>query len=341
MSAPRFPMSSQRLGTFATLPELLREMEIDPAPVFAGSGLDYRALTPDAHAPLEVVLAVLDRAAEVAACDHLGLLLGLRFTMDKHGLIGRLMQTAPTLRDALADFVSWQHGYSTGAIVYLVRMGDEHAFGFGVHVPRSVVSHGVYDFVAGVGVRIVSELTGGAAEPVEIHLPRRKPGPGSPYWRLLKCRVEFNRPLNCLILDAAALRTPLATHDPVARRELLAAMEAQAKSTGGYSAQVRRAVRRGFLEAAPRMPEIADDLGLHPRTLRRRLADEGTSFDDLLDEVRRTMARELIELTDMPMSEISDALAFASPGVFTDWFRRAFGTAPSAWPRQQDGYAGI
>jgi AraC-like DNA-binding protein len=99
------------------------------------------------------------------------------------------------------------------------------------------------------------------------------------------------------------------------------------------------AMRRALLETAPRMPEIADDLRLHPRTLRRRLAKEGPTFDDLLDEVRRTMAREL---TDMPMGEIGNALAFASPNVFTDWFRRAFGVPPSAWPRQRAGQvAGI
>jgi AraC-like DNA-binding protein len=340
MSAPRLAMSNQRLGTFATIPALLREMGIDPGPVFAGSGLDPSAITPDTYAPVEVVLALLDRAVEAADCAHLGLLLGLRFKLDMHGLIGRLMRTAPTLRDALADYVSWQHGYSTGSIVYLARMGDDHAFGFGVHVPRSVVSHNVYDYVSGVGVKMVAELTGQRVAPVEIHMSRREPEPGSPYIRLLKCPVQFNRPLNCLILDGAALSTPLPTHDPAERRELLATMEARVMGGGGYSAQVRRAIRRALLQDAPRMPEIAGALGVHPRTLRRRLADEGTTFGDLLEEVRRTMARELLELTDMPMSEIADALAFAAPGVFTDWFRRAFGVPPSGWRREPQA-AGI
>jgi AraC-like DNA-binding protein len=332
-------MSSQRFGTFAVLPALLREMGVDPAPVFAGSGLDPEAITPDTHAPLEIMLAVLDRATEAAGCGHLGLLLGLRFTLDRHGAIGRLMRTAPTLRDALMDFVAWQHGYSTGSIVYLARMGDDHALGFGVHVPRSVVSHTVYDYVSGVGVRMIGELTGHRAAPVEVHLSRREPAPGSPYTRLLHTRVEFNRPLNCLILDGAAMRTPLATHDPDERRRLLAAMEGRLMGARGYSAQVRRAIRRALFETAPRMPDVADGLRVHPRTLRRRLSEEGTTFDDLLDEVRQTVARELIELTDMPMSEVGDALAFSSPGVFTDWFRRVFGVPPSGWPRQRERQA--
>jgi AraC-like DNA-binding protein len=341
VTAPRIAMSSQRLGTFADLPLLLQELGVDPAPIFAGSGLDPQTIRPDTYAPLEVAMAVLDRAAEAADCPHLGLLLGLRFTMNKHGPIGRLMRTAPTLRDALADYVSWQYGYSTGSVVYLTRMGDEHAFGFGVHVPRSVVSHTVYDLIIGVGLTMIDELTQGRVQPVEVQMSRREPEAGSPYLRLVRHRIEFNRPQNCVILDRASLGTALPTHDPAARRDLLQTMEARVRAEAGHSAQVRRAIRRGLLEEAPRMPEVADHLGIHPRTLRRRLAEEGTTFDDLLDEVRRTMARELIELTDMPMSEIGDALAFASPGVFTNWFRRAFGVPPSGWPRQRERHAGI
>jgi AraC-like DNA-binding protein len=335
MSVPRLAMSSQRIGTFADLPALLREQGVDPRPVFAGSGLDPATVTPDTLAPLEVLIPVLDRGVDATGCAHLGLLLGLRFTLEKHGPIGRLMRTAPTLRDALADYASWQHGYSTGAIVYLARMGEECAFGFGVHVPQSVVSHSVYDFVTGVGIRMVGELTEGRARPVEVHLSRREPEPVSPYARLVRCPLLFNRPLNCVILDSTALATPLSTCDPAGRQTLLATMEARIVAASGHAGPVRRAIRRALLEEAPRMPAIAEDLGIHPRTLRRRLSQEGTTFDRLVDEVRMAVARELIELTDMPMSEIGEALAFAAPGVFTDWFRRAFGVPPSAWPRQR------
>jgi AraC-like DNA-binding protein len=334
MSAPRSGAATQRLGAAAELPALLRELGIDPATVFAGSGLDPATLSPSTHAPLGATLALLERAARAADCAHIGLLTGLRFNMAHHGAIGELMRTAPTLRDALADYVSWQHGYSTGAIVYLVRLGDELALGFGVHASSAVVSHHVYEFVVAVGVRMVAELSGGRVQPVDVHLSRRAPEPGSPHARLLKCQVKFNQPLNCLIFDRVAMRTPLASHDPAARRALMAQMEARMVAGAGHAGQVRRAIRRALLEEAPKMPEIAHDLGIHPRTLRRRLSEEGTTFDDLLDDVRQTVARELIELTDMPLGEIGDALAFASPGVFSQWFRRAFGMPPSLWPRQ-------
>jgi AraC-like DNA-binding protein len=72
-------------------------------------------------------------------------------------------------------------------------------------------------------------------------------------------------------------------------------------------------------------------MGVHPRTLERRLAGEGQTFETLRDEVRFSVARELLELTDIPVGEIGAILAFASPGVFTDAFRRVSATSPSAW----------
>lgn len=333
MAASHPGTATQRLGASAELPAVLRDLGVDPEPVFEGSGVDLATLSPDTRVPFGHVIELLARAERASNCPHIGLLTGMRFTMAHHGFIGRLMQSAPTLRDALADYVSWQHGYSTGAIVYLARMGDDHSFGYGIHVPSGLVSHHIYDFVAAVGVRMVAELTERRVRPLELQLSRREPDPGSPYARLLKCPILYNRPLNCLLLDRAAMRTPLPTHDPAERRALLAQMEVRAAGAR-HSAQVRRAIRRTLLEESPRMPEIAVDLGIHPRTLRRRLSEEGTSFDELLDDVRRTVARELLELTDLPLAEVADALAFAAPGVFSDWFRRTFGVQPSLWPRR-------
>jgi AraC-like DNA-binding protein len=334
MSVPGTFNATQRIGAFAEFPNVLREKGVDPVRFFAGSGLDPDVLTPDTRAPLNLLIDLIDRAADETASPDIALLVGTRFTMDKHGPIGRLMRTAPTLRDALFDYVSWQYGYSSGAIVFLSHMGDETAFGFGVHVPSTAVTTHVNDFVMAVGVRMVAELTNGRVRPVEVHLSRREPEDRTIYARLLKSRPAFNRPLNCLILDGAAMRAPLASHDPVARRVLMARMDEQMVAEAGRAGQVRRAIRRALLEQTPRMPDIAHDMGIHPRTLRRRLSEEGTDFEALLDDVRQTMARELIELTDMPMGEIAHALAFASPGGFSDWFRRVYGTPPSLWPRR-------
>ena len=93
------------------MPALLREFGVDPAEVFASSGVNPDHVTPDTRVAFTDLLPLLQRAAIAADCPHLGLVLGLRFEMVKHhGLIGQLMDTAPTVRQALIDCVTWQLG---------------------------------------------------------------------------------------------------------------------------------------------------------------------------------------------------------------------------------------
>jgi AraC-like DNA-binding protein len=74
-------------------------------------------------------------------------------------------------------------------------------------------------------------------------------------------------------------------------------------------------------------------LGLHPRTLRRRLREEGQTFERLRDGVRFAVARELLVLTDIPAADVGAFLGFETPGVFSRAFRRWSGTSPSRWGR--------
>jgi AraC-like DNA-binding protein len=87
------------------------------------------------------------------------------------------------------------------------------------------------------------------------------------------------------------------------------------------------------------MDEVAATLAMHPRTLRRHLAKQQTSFEALSNATRFEMAKELLDLTDLPISEIGTALAYASPSVFADAFRRWSGLTPTEW-RRRHGQAG-
>ena len=80
------------------------------------------------------------------------------------------------------------------------------------------------------------------------------------------------------------------------------------------------------------MTTVAAELRLHPRTLRRRLAEEGVRFGELRDEVRYAVAREFLALTDLPVGEVAAVAGFGSPGVFSETFRRWSGTTPFGPP---------
>jgi AraC-like DNA-binding protein len=326
----------QRLGVGAALPGLLGEFGVDPAAVFAAAGLDAAMLDPGQRVAFPNLLRLLDSAVTATGCEHLGLLCGLRFELQHHGAIGALMRSAATLGEALEDFVTWQPGHSSGAIVYLHRAGPDVAFGYGLHTEGSPGAWPLYDAVVGVGLRLVRLLTRDSVGPVEVQLCHAVPRNPGAYRRLLRAPVRFNQDRACLILDQAALHAPLPEADPLARRDLLAALSQQARTTAPQiTVRVRHELRRAMLSGPPRMPAIADRLGLNARTLRRRLAAEGTSFERLSGEVRFAVARELLDITDLPVGDIALVVGSASPAVFSDTFRHWAGLSPVAWRRQR------
>ena len=85
------------------------------------------------------------------------------------------------------------------------------------------------------------------------------------------------------------------------------------------------------------MVDVAERLGLHPRTLRRRLREEGTSFEAIKDEVRYAAARELLMLGALGIADISFTLDYASVSSFVHAFRRWSGMSPGLWRQGESG----
>ncbi len=326
---PVQPHAMQRAGVFAELAPLLEELGVDPRQVLAGTGLDSLPASPEARLPFAHMLQVLENAATITRCPHLGLMIGQRFSLAHHGVVGEMMRCAQTLGRAFADFTSWQQGYSSGAVVYLLPLGEYHALGYGA---TGMGNRVLYDAVMTIGVRMIDQITGGAVKPEEVHFAHRQPPDKTPYARFINVPVRFNEQRVCILVPSAALETHLPGANHLRHQAL------QAEIRGRFSSirpeitlRTRHAMRILMQRGMPSMQAVADELAMHPRTLRRHLAREQTSFEALCTALRYDTARELLDLTDLPVSEISNALAYASPGVFADAFRRWSGLSPMAF----------
>jgi AraC-like DNA-binding protein len=330
-------ITTQRVGVLVELPGLLRDLEVDVDAVFEGSGVDPGSFSPDLRLPFPDLLDVLERAARISGRPYIGLLLGLRFDVVRHhGLIGELMLTAPTLKQALVDCVTWQLGYSSGAIVYLNRLGDEYDFGYGTYDVSSPGTRVLYDVIVCIAIRMVQELTNGTVAPIEAHFSHGADDDRAIYGKLLRLPARFNQSRTGVILKATAMATTPPRADPVERQRLLSIIkDAVWTKEPGLADEVSHAIRQQLHYEKPTMTAVARELGVHPRTLRRRLAEERETFERLRDSVRYAVARELLELTGIPVAEVGASLGFENPGVFSRSFRRWSGTSPSSWRRDK------
>ena len=130
----------------------------------------------------------------------------------------------------------------------------------------------------------------------------------------------------------------LPTANAAVREQLLTTLQQQlARQPQGFSTRVKHALRPMLLAGTASHREVAAHLNLHPRTMGRRLEEEGVTFEQLKDEMRLAVARELLARTDVAVSDVAAALGYATPSAFVRAFRRWTDSSPSAWRQSQRG----
>jgi len=313
------------------LPGLLAELGIPVEDVLKGTDLVPVDLSPDRFLELGTILTVLDNAVARTGREDLGLLLGARQTAAVLGPLSRVVRAAATLGEALSDLAAMQGRNSSAAATYLRRQGEDVFFGYGVHDPRVAASPITQDIVLALLNRIVTELTRGAVRPRE-YLSLR-PAPRHPgRWFVLGAEVRFGEAETGFYLTSEDMTFPLPTADRQLRDQALTELLSQpALISVEWTYRTRRALRALLLEGSSGMLEVAQHLGVGPRSLRRALAREGTSFENVRDSVRLAIARDLLSMSALSIDNLALALDFANPSAFIRAFRRWTGETPAAW----------
>jgi len=174
----------------------------------------------------------------------------------------------------------------------------------------------------------------------EVRLPFSEPAHSHVYRKLFKRPLRFDCQQTEIVMDASMLNQPLATADRItaawAERHC-AALASDATCNIGLIAQVRALLCASPGEY-PCLEKIARVLQTSTRSLRRSLREMNTSYQELLDDVRRAQAIEYVSATDLPCDRIAKDLAFSDARSFRRAFQRWTGTSPSKYraPRKTE-----
>jgi len=154
------------------------------------------------------------------------------------------------------------------------------------------------------------------------------------YESLFGHRIRFDAGANQLRFRRQFLELPISLSNPVARRVAEAQCQEEMRSLEAATSMATRVAR--LLESVrdgrlPGIDEVAGQLGVSPRTLRRQLGSEGLKYQGILDDIRHQRARELLRRTSLGIDEIADRLGYSDPSNFGRAFRKWEGVSPSAW----------
>ena len=318
----------QRVGGLVVVPDLLREMGGDPTVILPRAGLETSALD---HVENRIRYVSLGRlfheCALATGCPHFGLLAYQRVRLSHLGLPGELMRYSETLRTGLQAFVSYQHLNNQGMATFLLEDKAIASLGCAVFQKDAEFVDQIYDAFLAVACNIMRELWGSRWAPEEVQFSRTKPVDVGVYRRFFRVPCRFDRERTAIFFPTTLLNKPM----PEANRERLKTLEQQVLIVGKSEllSRLRRALRILLLSGRASAQEVASLLFLNRRTLNRHLNQQGMNFQRVLDEIRFETACQLLDNTQLPLTDIAASLGYSESSAFTHAFRRWCGAAPS------------
>lgn len=321
---------------------LARDAVLDATGISAAQLLDNTA-----SFPCDTLLRLLDYVLPRCRNPVYGLQTSQFVQPGSYGVVGYITMTSNTLGEALfristyerlvSDMGVTQVDFEPGFIVARWQCHFQEPL-----VRRHVIEHVLASWVA--YARWIME-EGDSVSPVAIRLEHEAPDDPEVlrhYQHVFRCPVYFSQPMSAVVMGQEQLEKPLRQPDPNLRDTL--EQHAQAALRGlqeRYSTveQVRALVRAVLRDQPPRKELIADQMGMHIRNLHRKLAEEGSSYQQILDQVRLELATEFLRDLRLSVEDIALRLGYSEGHSFIRAFKRQAGVTPGRY-RQQLGPAG-
>lgn len=334
----RFPDIDDRIEPphkIAALAELLREEGVAVPKLLKGSGIDPEALyAPATRVASRQLLAVYDNALRLSHDPGIAIKAGKRIRITHFGMYGYALLSSPTPRDAI-DFAIKYRSLAATLLGLRFEETENDAFwefsdvlSLGL---RSDLFRFVLEFQLGTQLSVHGDILGRPVTPTEICVTYPAPRHAPAYKDLLGSPVRFGQSRNQLRFSRDLLEQQLVFANPATAavvRQTCDQLLTELKATSGTAGKVF-----GMLMAQPgHFPDIetvAHQLHMTSRTLRRKLQLQETSYQAILNNVRKQLAMDYLRKTRMSNEDIAASLGFSDAPNFRQAFKKWTGTTPS------------
>lgn len=318
---------AERLG--ASVPRLLADADLNPRELQDG----------DNRIDLIYLMRLGHGAIRQTGRPEIGLLSGQQSSISLFGYTGLAAMTAPTLGHALRIITEYEalHGRCYRGTSQLIRHGDGDRLTFYSIAPYNDYTYFVVDAILSGWAALIHWLTGRNDLIQETLIEFATPGYYQCYAAAFPCPVRFHQEINALVLKPGVLDTPLLHRDASLHASLLKTCDqllTQIALADSYRNKVLKVLGTMLHGKTPTLEEVAQQLCMPPWTLRRKLKDEDSAFQILVDEMRRDVAFSYMKNTGLSFGEIAYLLGFSTPGAFQRAFKRWSGSTPGEYRKR-------
>jgi len=322
-----------RTGQFLALPSVLRSLGVEPQALLAEFGLIESFFEdPENTLSMAMVCRLLGRCAERTDCEHFGLLVGQHADASSLGALGYLIRSSATVGDALAALSAHFHTHDRGGVMWVDNDGSYVILGYTLFDAEIGSLDQTMACAIAIATNILRSLLGSPWCPDQVLFAFSRPRHVRLYQRFFGTVPRFNTDQTGIIFRSHLLRAPVPSAD-IALPKLMEERVRELKRTSEDDVvlQVRRLLRTMVSSRTYSLGTVAERIGMHPRTLNRKLATAGTTFLQQREEARRELACQLLENTLTTAADIAESLGYADPASFIRAFHRWTGSTPTQW----------
>ena len=307
---------------------------VDCRSVFAALNLDYAALDDaDARFSQDNMTRLWRRAVELSGNPAIRLHMAKVVRPASFHVVGYALMSSRTLHEGFTRLVRYQRIIAEGADLSFRPLGQGYGLILSIHGDRLPPARQSAEASLAYALAFCRWMTGKPLSPLKICFQGDPPADLEPYQQVFQAPLQFNAEHYALLFDRADLDIPLQTanaalaqlHDRFAG-EYLARF-----SDSRVTHQARQVLCRLLPQGEPKRESVAQALCLSQRTLQRRLQEEGSSFQQLLDDTRRELVVQYLAQPNLTLLETAYLLGFADPSNFFRAFRRWFDCTPGEY----------
>ena len=308
-------------------------------PILKAAKLDRAKIDADgARIPITAHAAIFELAAQSVDDDCLGLRFGATRDVRDAGLIGYLGIASQTLGDALRNLSRYSHVFSDAIEVDVSNLAKSGDLRWAFRISGILRTRQMIEFSAANLVQATRQLTGRNIVPVELTFAHPRNEHLDSFDRFFGCKVLFGEAENRLRFRSSDLLTHLVNADD----RLLALLRSYCDEILGSHTQkspplvgeIERLIVQRLTGGEAKADTIAAELGMTRRTLTRRLTELGTSFQSLLEGLRKELAQRYLRDSGINMAEIAFLLGYTETSTFNHAFKRWTGKTPRQMRRE-------
>jgi AraC-like DNA-binding protein len=287
----------------------------------------------DGWIPFAQMQKLLEAGCRLTANPALCLHLGEAMNPENMGIVGHIIMNSETLRQAAYQWERYAKlACDEGNAYHKEQHGQfSYIFNFSDDVPFQVIEHAIVSTLS-----FCRRFSGQDIIPIEVRFQHSSPLYRKEYERIFRSPVMFNQPDNVMVLKQADMDLPPRRHNSYLQTVLTQHADSllnQFSVDKQLSDQVQKVIMNHLHEGDVSIETVSREMAMSRWTLNRKLKEEGTSFQVLLEETRKHLATNYLRYQERSPGEVAFLLGFSEPSAFSRAFKRWMGVSPGVYQK--------